>query len=74
MIFDRQLTNRGHTYRLLVTQAIAGWDIKEEQDSVVVHVGHHDDWHRVERALRVFELKALATGESESRRSEPARP
>ncbi len=31
---------------------------REALDSAVVHVEHHDDWHRVERAMQILELKA----------------
>ena len=37
-----------------------GWDVQEEEDSIVIHQVHHDDWHRVEQSIRRFDQVATA--------------
>ena len=59
MIIEREFAVEGHVFRLAVEQAAIGWDVQERRDSTIVHVEHHDDWHRVERAVRLLELAAL---------------
>jgi hypothetical protein len=59
MTVDRQFSANGHVIQLCVTEAANGWDVHEEVDSAIVHAEHHDDWHRVERAMFMLELKAL---------------
>jgi hypothetical protein len=55
MVFERHLVKEEHVRRFLVTRDQNGWDAREEEDSVVIRALHHDDWHRVERAMREFE-------------------
>jgi hypothetical protein len=59
MDLERRFSAHGHVIQLWVQITGSGWDIEEELDSEVVHVEHHDDWHRVERAVRLLEMKAL---------------
>jgi hypothetical protein len=60
-MFERQLTHDGHTRRYLIAAAdVAGWEVREEQDSAVVRARVYDDWHRVERARLVFQA-AIST-------------
>lgn len=54
----RELTQSGETQRFTVTRSAGGWEIREERDSRVVKRATYTDWHRVERALQVFELKS----------------
>lgn len=58
MLIDREFTSDGHVIRLAVEQTAKGWLVEEQRDSAIVHVEHHDDWHRVERAMRRLEMKA----------------
>ena len=51
MLLDRYITAGKHVVHLTIDQSNAGWDVCEELDSTTVHVEHHDDWHRVERAM-----------------------
>ena len=41
----------------------SGWEVREEQDSLVVRIVRYDDWHRVERALLHFARQAVALRE-----------
>jgi len=52
----REYTHAGHTDRFTVTRGSAGWDVREERDDHVVRKVNYQDWHRVERAMHVFEL------------------
>lgn len=58
MIVTREKVQSGHTHRFTVTRGEIGWDVREERDSRVVRRATYTDWHRVERALRVFEVAA----------------
>jgi hypothetical protein len=53
----REYIYAGHTDRFTVTRGDAGWDIREERDDNVVRKASYQDWHRVERAMQVFELQ-----------------
>jgi len=59
-MLNRQLINRDHTSRFLVTSDTDGWEVREEQDASVVRVVHRADWHRVERDRLLFDLRARA--------------
>jgi hypothetical protein len=37
-----------------------GWEVCEEEDSKLLKRVHRDDWHRVERDTKLFEMTALA--------------
>ena len=60
MSLDRHLISNGHVRRFVVTSDLEGWEVREEEDSAVLRRAHRDDWHRVERDVRLFEIKALA--------------
>jgi len=60
-------TTHGHTDLLEVTSSTQGWEVRETRDSAVVRTQRYSDWHRVERAVLVFELceaTADAVGQS----------
>ncbi len=57
-MLTREYTSDGHTNRITLTKARTGWDVREERDDTVVKRANYHDWHRVERAIQVFELKA----------------
>jgi hypothetical protein len=67
MLLCRHFTHDEHTYRLVVTSGSKGWDVREEQDAAVLRSIHRDDWHRVERDVQMFELKALAVERDDRR-------
>lgn len=55
-MFSLRLQKATQTREFLISDVSAeGWEIREERDSVVVRVVRYGDWHRVERARRVFE-------------------
>ena len=56
-----------HARRLVVTADTVGWEVREEEDSVVVSRVHRSDWHRVERDILMFDMRARKLdGQSET--------
>ena len=55
-MLTREFVQDGHTKRVIVTRSEAGWAVREEQDDRVVRDIKYTDWHRVERAIQMFEL------------------
>lgn len=55
----RERTLSGHTDRLTVTKTDEGWEVRETHDRTVERVPQYSDWHRVERAMQVFDLQGL---------------
>jgi len=55
-MFTKERKTAGHTERVTVTQTGSGWEVKEEHDGRVVSRVTYLDWHRVERAMQLFEL------------------
>jgi hypothetical protein len=45
-----------HTDRVTLTRTESGWEIREDRDGHVVSRMTYQDWHRVERALKRFDL------------------
>jgi hypothetical protein len=63
-MLTREYTSAGHVNRFTITKGRTGWDIREERDDTVVKRANYRDWHRVERAIQVFELSRLEAIES----------
>jgi hypothetical protein len=58
-MYLRQLEHAGHTRRfVIVNRDAGGWEVREEDDRHVLKQVHYNDWHRVERARRVFAHRA----------------
>lgn len=53
-MFARELKKDQHERRFTIVQNGRYWEVLEEQDRLVVRRVVYDDWHRVERAKRVF--------------------
>jgi hypothetical protein len=56
-MLTREFTQAGRTTRVTVERDQVGWQLREERDNTVVRHMHYSDWHRVERAIRSFELE-----------------
>jgi len=54
MMKERKIA--GHTERMTIVQTRSGWEVRQERDGHVVKRVTYVDWHRVERALQLFEL------------------
>jgi hypothetical protein len=61
-MLTREFVHDGHTRRVTITRSDAGWALREEQDDRVVRDINYTDWHRVERAIRVFEITCRDDG------------
>ena len=58
MIFVRRFRSEGQTRAFTVERDLAGWAAREEENNHTVRVVRCHDWHRVERLMTLFELKA----------------
>ena len=57
-MFSKELRFAGHVKRFLISgMGQDGWEVREEQDERVVKQVRYTDWHRVERALGMFNLE-----------------
>jgi len=63
----RERTTSGHTETLVITKNAHGWEVRETHDRAVVRTQQYSDWHRVERALQVFDLQGLSDTYSTNR-------
>lgn len=52
----RERTSSGHIETLIVTKNADGWEVRETHDRTVIRTQQYRDWHRVERAMQVFDL------------------
>jgi hypothetical protein len=59
MIFKKRLTTTGHSRELTIERSLSCW-IAREHDDTDIRTSLLRDWRQVERAIAVFELKALA--------------
>jgi hypothetical protein len=59
-MFNKELRFAGHVKRFLISgMGRDGWEVREEQDERVVKQIRYTDWHRVERALGMFNLEIV---------------
>lgn len=59
-MYDRSLSYEGHTRRFQIKSLeLAGWEVREEEDSRTVSARVYDDWHRVERARSAFQVAVV---------------
>jgi hypothetical protein len=58
-MYARELRKADETRRFTITSAgVAGWEVRDEQDSRVLWKQRYTDWHRVERARMSFATEA----------------
>ena len=61
MTINRHLCHDQHVHRFAVVASDQhGWDVIEEEDSMVLTRTHRNDWHRVELDIQYFALAAFA--------------
>ena len=57
-MFAKELRQEGHTRKFSIKdRGRDGWEVREEQDDRVLKQVCYTDWHRVERALNMFNLQ-----------------
>jgi hypothetical protein len=55
-MFARTLRHQEHTRDYVICAAgAAGWEVRLVEDRMLRRLHHYRDWHRVERALAMFE-------------------
>ena len=60
-MYTRLLLNSAHSMKFTVKcDDKPGWQVSEEEDSRVVLSVRYRDWHRVERAMKIFADKATS--------------
>lgn len=55
-MFDKRLRHAEHIRHYSITSSDAsGWDVRLQEDDTLRRHDHYQDWHRVERAMALFE-------------------
>jgi hypothetical protein len=62
-MFAKSIQKADHIRRYTIKSTHTGWEVRQEQDSKVVHQACYHDWHRVERARRAFAIEVSALRE-----------
>lgn len=64
-MYARVFEKAGLIRRFIITTAgNAGWEVREERNSLVVRQARYTDWHRVERARMAFAHEAATLASS----------
>ncbi len=59
-MFDRSLRHADHIRRFSISfKGGSGWEVRREDDLALTRHDVYQDWHRVERALALFERDVL---------------
>jgi hypothetical protein len=59
LMYARLLRKAEQTRRFTISDTSAsGWEVREEENSHIVRQVLYNDWHRVERAMMAFALRA----------------
>ena len=57
-MFAKELYRAGHTRKFTIREmGTSGWEVRDEQDDHVLKAVRYTDWHRVERAMNMFNLQ-----------------
>jgi hypothetical protein len=56
-MFAKELQQAGHVRKFSIVEGNAGWEVRDIQDDRVLKQVCYTDWHRVERALHMFNLQ-----------------
>jgi hypothetical protein len=64
-MFDLSLSRADHVRRYsIVAVDPAGWEVRCQEDQTLCRLDYYEDWHRVERALKSFQLEVHRLSES----------
>jgi len=56
-MFIKELHQAGHVRKFSITKlGEAGWQVSDIQDERVLRQVYYNDWHRVERAVNMFNI------------------
>ena len=63
-MFALSLSRADHIRHYAISAALpSGWEVRFEEDRTLRRLDHYDDWHRVERALMLFQREAAELAE-----------
>ena len=63
-MFELRLSRADHVRQYsIVAAAPSGWDVRCQEDQTLCRLDHYEDWHRVERALKAFQLEVSRLSE-----------
>lgn len=57
--FTKSVRKAEHVRRYSIEPTNTGWEVREERDSQTVRRAFYQDWHRVERARRSFNIQLM---------------
>ena len=60
MRISHSFSDNGHAIQLDVIHQSRGWEVRHQEDGETTRDVVYNDWHRVERAISAFDLKAAA--------------
>lgn len=56
-MFVKELHQAGHVRKFSIKKlGESGWEVRDVQDERVLRQVHYNDWHRVERAVNMFNI------------------
>jgi len=55
--FSKSIRKADRVRRYTIQTTPTGWEVRQEQDSEVVREACYQDWHRVERVQRAFDIE-----------------
>jgi hypothetical protein len=65
LMFARSLSRAHHTRHYSIhAGASSGWEVRLEEDQTLRRFDRYEDWHRVERALMLFEREVAELSEN----------
>ena len=63
-MFDLSLRRDDDTRRYSIApKGSSGWEVRLEENDTLRRLEHYDDWHRVERAQKLFEREVTELAE-----------
>ena len=56
-MFVKELHQAGHVRKFSIKKlGESGWEVRDVQDERVLRQAYYNDWHRVERAVNMFNI------------------
>ena len=64
-MFELSLSRADHVRKYsIVAVAPSGWEVRCQEDQTTCRLDHYEDWHRVERALKAFQMEVRRLSET----------
>jgi hypothetical protein len=58
-MYSLSLRYADHVRHYSICAGSAGWEVKLEEDRTLRRLDHYRDWHRVERAMALFDREVM---------------